>query len=94
MPDAKRPDQLPPDLCLFCHPDGRRIKSFDNGFDKVLADLTRTLHDIRVLQNDIADYDKEAGFMRKATSEECAERCDECNGHENVARRFATDFRS
>jgi len=46
--------------------------------NKVLADLTRTLHDIRVLQNDIADYDKEAGFIRKATSEECVERCEEC----------------
>lgn len=34
-----RPDQLPPDIWLFCHPDGRRIKSFDNGFDEVLKEL-------------------------------------------------------
>ncbi len=42
---AKRPDQLPPDIWLFCHPDGRRVKSFDNGFDEVLADLGLLYHD-------------------------------------------------
>src|SRR6516225_8622487 len=45
--DAKRPDQLPPDIWLFCHPDGKRIKSFDNGFDEVLSDLGLLYHDGR-----------------------------------------------
>ena|SRR5438132_13757770 len=31
---VKQPDQLPPDIWLFCHPDGRRVKSFDNGLMK------------------------------------------------------------
>ena len=42
---AKQPDQLSPDIWLFCHPDGTRIKSFDNGFDEVLADLRLLHHD-------------------------------------------------
>ena len=42
---AKQSDQLPPDIWLFCHPDGTRIKSFDNGFDEVLADLRSLHHD-------------------------------------------------
>jgi integrase len=45
--DIKRPDQLPPEIWLFCHPDGQRIKSFDNGFDGVLADLGLLYHDGR-----------------------------------------------
>ena len=43
--DIERPDQLPPDVWLFCHLDGRRIKSFDNGFDEVLTDLGLLYHD-------------------------------------------------
>jgi integrase len=42
---VKQPDQLPPDIWLFCHPDGRRVKSFDNGFDEVLAGLGLLYHD-------------------------------------------------
>jgi integrase len=42
---AKQPDQLPPDIWLFCQPDGTRVKSFDNGFDEVLADLRLLYHD-------------------------------------------------
>jgi integrase len=45
--DIKRPDQLPSDVWLFCHPDGKRIKSFDNGFDEVLTDLSLLHHDGR-----------------------------------------------
>ncbi len=45
--DIKRPDQLPSDIWLFCHPDGKRIKSFDNGFDEVLTDLGLLYHDGR-----------------------------------------------
>jgi hypothetical protein len=41
------PDQLPVDIWLFCHPDGKRIKSFDDGFDEVLADLGLLYHDGR-----------------------------------------------
>jgi integrase len=43
--DAKRPHQLPSDIWLFCHPDGKRIKSFDNGFDEVLSELELLYHD-------------------------------------------------
>jgi hypothetical protein len=42
--DIERPDQLPPDVWLFSHLDGRRIKSFDNGFDEVLKDLGLLYH--------------------------------------------------
>jgi hypothetical protein len=42
--DVERPDQLPPDVWLFCHLDGRRIKSFDNGFDEILKDLKLLYH--------------------------------------------------
>ena len=42
---AKQPDQLPPDIWLFCHPDGTRVKSLDNGFDEVLTDLRLLYHD-------------------------------------------------
>jgi len=45
--DIKQADQLPPEMWLFCHPDGRRIKSFDNGFDEVLSDLGLLYHDER-----------------------------------------------
>jgi integrase len=45
--DFKRPDQLPVDIWLFCHPDGKRIKSFDNGFDEVLSELGLLYHDGR-----------------------------------------------
>jgi integrase len=45
--EAKRRDELPPDVWLFCHPDGRRIKSFDNGFDEVLSELGLLYHDGR-----------------------------------------------
>jgi hypothetical protein len=45
--DAKLPDQLPPDIWLFCHPDGKRIKSFENGFDKVVSDVGLLHHDGR-----------------------------------------------
>jgi hypothetical protein len=45
--DAKRPDQLHPDIWLFCHLDGKRIKSFDNGFDGVLSGLGLLYHDGR-----------------------------------------------
>ena len=43
--DAKNPNQLPADVWLFCHPDGTRIKSFDNGFDEVLSELGLLYHD-------------------------------------------------
>ena len=43
--DAKSPNQLPADIWLFCHPDGTRIKSFDNGFDEVLSELGLLYHD-------------------------------------------------
>jgi hypothetical protein len=42
--NAKRPDQLPPDIWLFCHPDGTRVKSFDHGFETTLADLGLLYH--------------------------------------------------
>jgi hypothetical protein len=42
--DIERPDQLPPDVWLFSHLDGRRIKSFDNGFDDVLKGLGFLYH--------------------------------------------------
>jgi integrase len=37
--DISTTDLLPPELWLFCHLDGRRIKSFDHGFDAVLGEL-------------------------------------------------------
>jgi integrase len=38
-------DHVSPDLWLFCHPDGKRIKSFDHGFDEVLEELGLLYHD-------------------------------------------------
>jgi integrase len=38
-----RIEQLSPDIWLFCHQDGTRIKSFDHGFDEVL-DETNLLY--------------------------------------------------
>jgi integrase len=43
--EAKRGNELPSDVWLFCHPDGRRIKTFDNGFDRLLSDLKFLYHD-------------------------------------------------
>ena len=37
--DISTTDLLPPELWFFCHLDGRRIKSFDHGFDTVLGEL-------------------------------------------------------
>jgi len=42
--DIERADHLPPDVWLFSHLDGRRIKSFDNGFDEVLKSLGFLYH--------------------------------------------------
>ena len=45
--DINQADQLPSEIWLFCHPDGRRLKSFDNGFDEVLSELGLLYHDGR-----------------------------------------------
>jgi integrase len=42
--DIEHPDQLPPETWLFCHLDGRRIISFDHGFDEVLRRLGLVYH--------------------------------------------------
>jgi integrase len=42
--DIDHPDQLPPETWLFCHLDGKRIISFDHGFDKVLTTLGLLRH--------------------------------------------------
>jgi integrase len=40
----EHPDQLPPETWLFCHLDGRRIISFDHGFNEVLSRLGLVSH--------------------------------------------------
>lgn len=43
--DIRDPKDLNPELWLFCHRDGRRIKSFDHGFNKVLKRLGLSHYD-------------------------------------------------
>jgi integrase len=43
--DIDHSDKLPPEAWLFCHRDGRRINSFDHGFDEVLSKLGLLYHD-------------------------------------------------
>ncbi len=43
--EISRPEELPTETWLFCHLDGRRINSFNHGFDEVLRSLCLLYHD-------------------------------------------------